>query len=148
MVALIDRWYDEKQLSPRERLVAVARWFLGTPYQFGAKSAKPLDGLALHKLRPTDCSGLVRAIYDEVFPEAGLASRKDLGAQALLTCRLFQDVESPDKGDIICWKTHVGIVADPGGRTMIHAPGEGKPVRIQDWKWMPANPTFRKWQDL
>ena len=151
MVALVDLWSDQKKLSPRDRLVAVALWFSGTLYEMGGKSAKALDGVQVggnKKLKPTDCSGLVRAVYSEVFPESGLDCREDLNALKFKTLDLFENPDKPGKGDIICWNSHIGIVSDPDKRIMIHAPGAGKPVRRQDWKFMPANPLFRSWKEI
>ena len=115
------------------------------------KSAKALDGVqhgGKGKLKGTDCSGFVRSVFNEVFPDQGLEARDDLNAQTFLVSDLFKDAETPQPGDIICWTSHIGIVTGPASRIIIHAPGAGKPVRYQDWKWMPAGPTFRSWASL
>lgn len=113
MVALADLWANTQELPPRDKIVGVARFFMGTPYELGNKSARALDGLFGHRLEKIDCSGFVRNVYDHVFPEAGLASRIDLNALKFQTEDLFVDVNEPSSGDIVCWDGHVGIVSNP-----------------------------------
>ena len=150
MSALIDKFDRDITLpNKRERIVAIARWFLGHPYEYGAKGAGPLDGvLGKGEIKPTDCSGLVCSVYNEVFGSPNL-DLDEMGTEKFLTTALFDTVTSPGLGDIVCWTGHIGIVADKDKKKCIHAPGKGKPVRYQDWSFMGlGDPTFRKWHNL
>jgi hypothetical protein len=146
MVALVDKWADEEKLPKRARLVAVARWFIGNPYEWDGKDAKPLDGLSFggprKELKPLDCSGLVCAVYNAVYGEP----RIDMDTAVLLTTTVFQTVTEPGLGDIICWSGHCAIVADLAKKICIHAPGAHKLVKTQDWTYMGlGTPAFRTW---
>lgn len=152
MAALVDLWYETKKLPSREKILAVARFYLGTPYEYGAKDARPLDGIAGQPLGEIDCSGFVRAVYDEVFPSEGLASRDDLNALKFQTEDLFRDVDEPAAGDIVCWDGHVGIVCDPVAGQFIGAQ-TSTGVMMANYKsgYWATNRTmkkFRRWKSL
>jgi hypothetical protein len=98
MAALVDLWHEEKALAPQDRLVAGARFLLGTRYQHDAKDAKPLHGIhGNNPLSKIACSGFVRSDYEEVFPEAGLSARNDLNALKFMTAHIFVDVGEPQR---------------------------------------------------
>ena len=94
----------------------------------------------------------MRAIYDEVFPQAGLASRNDLNALKFLTADLFRDVSEPDPGDIVCWDGHVGIVCDPAAGKFLGAQtSTGVMVASYKsgyWATTKAVKKFRRWKSL
>jgi cell wall-associated NlpC family hydrolase len=150
--ALVDLWSNTRILPPREKLIAVARLMVGTPHQYGDKSAKPIDGIISIAGNKIDCSGFVRAVYSEVFPEEGLDSRDDLNALKFQTEDLFKDVEQPLAGDIICWDGHVGIVYDPDAKTFIGAQ-TSTGVRVANyqsgyWATTKVVKKFRRWKSL
>jgi len=134
MPALLDLYASNKELQPRERLVAIAKMFLGTPYEFGGKDARPLDGAhGFGRVKTIDCSGLVRAVYDECFPKLGFGSRDDLNVAKFRIEDLFVTVNSPRIGDIVCWDAHMGIVVDRDAGLFIHAPHTGDRVKISPY---------------
>ena len=147
MPAIVDLYAATRQLPTRERIIGIAQIYLGTPYGFGEKNARPLDGAhGVGKPRKIDCSGFVRNVYDEVFPEQGLSARTDLNVAKFRVVELFVDAAEPLAGDIICWNEHMGIVYDPAKKLFIHAPHTGDHVRISDY-W-PGPWLFRRWKDL
>lgn len=118
--ALVDLWYQTRDMpASREKILAVARLMLGTSYNLGSKDARPIDGIIGTGAKKIDCSGFVRNVFDEVFPEEGLGSRFDLNALKFQTEGLFADTDSPLPGDIVCWDGHVGIVYDAQKGTFI-----------------------------
>ena len=60
-----------------------------------------------------DCSHLVQEVYARVGLEYNLASSSELyqGVER------FERVRTPQPGDLIVWRGHVGLVVDPGKRT-------------------------------
>lgn len=89
--------------------VAVAERFEGVPYLWGGRSSLGLD-----------CSGLVQlslgiagvaAPRDSDMQEAGLGNRLAIGP----------DLAGLQRGDLVFWKGHVGIMRDPA--TLLHANG-------------------------
>ena len=79
--------------------VAVAELFLGTPYLWGGNSRAGID-----------CSGLVQA----ALLACGIACPGDSDLQAAIRrhARLSRSSRSA-RGDLIFWKGHVAMVADP-----------------------------------
>lgn len=103
----------------RERLVQAARSYLGVPYQWGGTS--PENGF--------DCSGLVMAIYKLNGINIPRTSREQFDSGTPISSRRL----SP--GDLVFFSTqgghrisHVGIYVGDG--EFIHAPGEGKQIRV------------------
>lgn len=92
--------------APAEDFVAVAESLIGAPYLWGGKSSIGVD-----------CSGLVQialaaagrqAPRDSDMQEAQLGAPVEIGAPL-------------QRGDLVFWKGHVGIMRDPA--TLLHANG-------------------------
>lgn len=87
--------------------VAIAEGFLGSPYLWGGKSCLGLD-----------CSGLVQITLRQI----GVAAPRDTDLQqaALGTAVPLKAVDRGlQRGDLIYWKGHVGIMRD--AETLLHA---------------------------
>ncbi len=103
------------------QLVVGALGFLGVPYRRGGSSAE--TGF--------DCSGLVRAIYQQT---AGLLLPRKASEQAAATEKIDKNELKP--GDLVFFNTmrrafsHVGIYV--GNGKFIHAPKPGSEVRVED----------------
>ena len=102
-------------------LVVGALGFLGVPYRRGGSSAE--TGF--------DCSGFVRAIYQQT---AGLLLPRQASEQAAATEKIDKTELQP--GDLVFFNTmrrafsHVGIYV--GNGKFIHAPRPGGEVRVED----------------
>jgi cell wall-associated NlpC family hydrolase len=102
-------------------LVVSALGFLGVPYRRGGNSAE--TGF--------DCSGFVRAIYEQT---AGLVLPRRADQQAAATEKIDKSDLKP--GDLVFFNTmrrtfsHVGIYV--GNGKFIHAPKPGAQVRVED----------------
>lgn len=87
-----------------EDAVHVAEMFLGTPYLWGGNSGFGID-----------CSGLVQmALY-----AAGRASPRDSDVQEAELGRALEAGEPLQRGDLVFWRGHVGMMRD--AQTLIHA---------------------------
>ena len=87
--------------------VAIARRFLGAPYQWGGKTRGGLD-----------CSGLVQV----ALAACGHAAPRDSDMQSAELGRAVDvtgDLAHTQAGDFIFWKGHVGIVSGPDA--LLHA---------------------------
>jgi len=87
--------------------VELAERFIGTPYLWGGRTRLGID-----------CSGLVQVSLEA----AGISAPRDTDMQQaeLGTAIDVADVlEGVQRGDLIYWKGHVGIMAD--GVTLVHA---------------------------
>jgi len=84
--------------------VAIAERFLGAPYIWGGKTYGGLD-----------CSGLVQTALQT----AGIACPRDSDMQEKALGHAVEDLSRPQRGDLVFWKGHVGIMLD--GARMLHA---------------------------
>jgi hypothetical protein len=114
--AVIARDVEPIEAAPASDFVAVAERFLGTPYLWGGRTSIGID-----------CSALVQL----ALTAAGKGCPRDSDLQeALLGSRLESGIDGPLKrGDLIFWKSHVGIMID--GEYMIHASGFQMAVVIE-----------------
>ncbi len=102
----------------RKNLIATARRFIGTPYQWGGASASV----------GFDCSGLTMTVYRLNGLELPRTARAQYRAGSAV------EKETLQAGDLVFFRTgsygrisHVGIYS--GGGRFIHAPGSGKTIR-------------------
>ena len=91
---------DTKESDP----VAVADRLLGTPYVWGGNSAFGID-----------CSGLVQIACRA----CGIPCPGDSDQQMAQLGETLDPGTSPERGDLLFWKGHVGWVANPD--TLLHA---------------------------
>lgn len=84
--------------------VSVAEQFLETPYLWGGRSSLGLD-----------CSGLVQCALEAT----GITCPRDTDMQEAALGSTMPDSEPLQRGDLLFWKGHVGIMAD--GATLLHA---------------------------
>lgn len=103
-----ERWIPLPQLQCVKQLardwVAAAEKFLGTPYVWGGRSSWGVD-----------CSGLVQLARQA----AGHACPRDSDMQEDALGRTLEPNEPAQRGDLIFWRGHVGIVAGPNA--LLHA---------------------------
>lgn len=84
----------------------------GKPYRWGGKNTNGFD-----------CSGYVAYVFEQLFPERGTAFRTNVAG--FMTSPLFEQVESPQSGDLIVFPeqltgpykgvNHIGIVQSQHG---------------------------------
>ncbi len=94
-------------LAARESdFVAVAQRFVGTPYLWGGRSSLGVD-----------CSGLVQVALQA----AGVECPRDSDMQAAFgnAVPFGGDTATLQRGDLVCWKGHIGIVSAPA--RLLHA---------------------------
>jgi cell wall-associated NlpC family hydrolase len=99
-----------RHLAPADTIepdfVATAQRFLGVPYLWGGRSSLGLD-----------CSGLVQIALQA----AGHACPRDSDMQAEFgkPVSFSGDPATLYRGDLVCWKGHIGFVSEPG--RLLHA---------------------------
>ena len=106
--AVVARHVEPLDAPPVADFVAVAERFLNVPYLWGGRSSLGLD-----------CSGLVQLSL----AAAGIQAPRDTGQQE---GAIGSPVEGGldgglQRGDLIFWRGHVGILRDPA--TLLHASG-------------------------
>ncbi|HEY4124989.1 MAG TPA: C40 family peptidase [Rhizomicrobium sp.] len=101
---------DDKQ----QDWVATAERFTNTPYIWGGKTATGMD-----------CSGLVQTALQP----SGLIAPRDSDMQEKALGKTVEDLSRPQRGDLIFWKGHVGIMLD--GARMLHANAYSMNVTIE-----------------
>ena len=84
--------------------VSIAEQFLETPYLWGGRSSLGLD-----------CSGLVQCALEAT----GIPCPRDTDMQEAALGSAMPDSEPLQRGDLLFWRGHVGIMAD--GATLLHA---------------------------
>jgi cell wall-associated NlpC family hydrolase len=117
------RWQQMREgvTQGASTLISTAMGFIGTPYRRGGSSAT--TGF--------DCSGFVRAIYEQA---KGLALPHRAREQAAVTTVI--DKKDLQPGDLVFFNTmrrafsHVGMYL--GNGKFIHAPRSGERVRVED----------------
>jgi cell wall-associated NlpC family hydrolase len=88
--------------------VAVAEMYRHVPYYWGGKSVHGLDCSGLVQLALEACG--IRALRDTDMQESTLGEKL-----------MLNDLDSLQRGDLVFWKGHVGIMTD--ARTLLHANG-------------------------
>ena len=111
----------ERMGAKTSELVMTSMAFLGVPYRRGGNNAD--TGF--------DCSGFVRAIYEQT---VGLLLPRQASQQAAVTEKI--DKKDLQPGDLVFFNTmrrafsHVGIYV--GNGKFIHSPKPGAEVRVED----------------
>jgi len=106
--AVVARHVETLDAPPAADFVAVAERFLNLPYLWGGRSSLGLD-----------CSGLVQLSL----AAAGVQAPRDTGQQEGAIGALVEGglAGTLQRGDLVFWKGHVGILRDP--ETLLHASG-------------------------
>ena len=90
--------------APAADFVAVAETLIGAPYLWGGRSSMGID-----------CSGLVQ----NALLLAGVNAPRDTDLQQAALGRPLKAGEALERGDLIFWKGHVGVMRD--ARLLLHA---------------------------
>ena len=84
--------------------VSIAELFIGAPYLWGGKTAQGVD-----------CSGLVQV----AMARAGISAPRDSDMQEAEIGQTIDRAGGLQRGDLVFWKGHVGVMIDP--ETLLHA---------------------------
>ncbi|NOR62830.1 MAG: NLP/P60 hydrolase [Rhodobacteraceae bacterium] len=90
--------------APVPDFVATAEQFIGIPYLWGGRSSLGID-----------CSGLAQMALHS----AGIQAPRDSGPQAKSAGKLQPEGEPLQRGDLVFWNGHVGLMQ--GSETLLHA---------------------------
>jgi cell wall-associated NlpC family hydrolase len=113
---VVTRHLIERERAERD-FVDIAERLIGTPYLWGGRTRIGID-----------CSGLVQVALEA----AGVSAPRDSDMQA---AELGEPIPIPDdldglqRGDLIFWKGHVGIMAD--GVMLVHANAHHMAVAVE-----------------
>lgn len=102
---------------PARDFVEIAERFIGSPYLWGGRTRIGID-----------CSGLVQTS----FQAAGTACPRDSDMQQAEVGEAIpipEDLEGLERGDLVFWKGHVGIMTD--GILMVHANAHHMVVAVE-----------------
>ncbi|HYH19284.1 MAG TPA: NlpC/P60 family protein [Azospirillum sp.] len=100
---------DGRDTNTRERIVTLARSYLGVPYRWGGRTRRGMDG-----------TGFVSVVYAAALPHRR-ARFMALDAESLMDSGLFEPVAEPLPGDLVLFPqdrhtpNHVAIVVDGDG---------------------------------
>lgn len=115
--------------APNADIYTDARRYLGYPYAFG--KANPLEGF--------DCSGLVNWVigHDLGEPLPGIGrgfngSSHGPDTTTWLSTGMCTNIarKNATTGDLACWSSHMGIIADAGAQHYLYAPQPGENVKV------------------
>lgn len=121
-------WMSQKGLSAnRNRALALASSYLGTPYVLGGESHKGID-----------CSGLVQAVYSRLGFNIPVHGARWQGRNIPGVRTSFANLRP---GDLVCWRdgSHIAIYA--GGGQIIEAPNPARGV-VRRPLWASQNAVF------
>jgi cell wall-associated NlpC family hydrolase len=113
---LMSRHIVETSRHARD-FVDIAERFIGSPYLWGGRTRNGLD-----------CSGLVQISLEA----AGIASPRDSDMQEAMlgtTVLVPGDLEGLERGDLVFWPGHVGIMVD--GVMLLHANAHHMSVAVE-----------------
>ena len=110
-------------------VVAQAERFLGVPYLWGGRS-----------IRGIDCSGLVQLAVIA----GGRTARRDSDMQAALLGAPLPPDAVPERGDLVFWQGHVGIMQDAGDAAPRQRPPDGGRHRAAGRRRRPHRPCRRR----
>lgn len=112
------RWIAAQHISPLSDPIGdwvdVAEMFMGVPYVWGGRSSAGLD-----------CSALVQLSMQA----AGLGCPRDSDMQEAALGETLEEDADLQRGDLIFWKGHVGIMASP--EILLHANAHHRAVALE-----------------
>ncbi len=108
---------EDKKVTGEE-IVRIAEKYLGIPYKWGGSHS---DGI--------DCSHLVWRVYEEAGLSYSYTQTKDFDS---LDGRDFKEVISPQEGDVVLFKKHIGIYTRGD---IISAQSGAKKVKLGKISW-------------
>jgi cell wall-associated NlpC family hydrolase len=103
--------------KPARDYVEVAEQFIGIPYLWGGRTRTGLD-----------CSGLVQIATEAAgirAPRDSDMQQAELGAEVLIPA----DLEGLQRGDLVFWRGHVGVMID--GVMLVHANAHHMSVAVE-----------------